>query len=369
MARIEAKLKLGYYPLATEEAARIGRFLRFGGPASVLDPCCGTGAALRQIAGSEHAACFGIELDAHRAADARLALHEAVHGSLFETHCPIESFSLLHLNPPYDFEIGEGKNQRLERAFLDHTYRWLKPGGVLILIVPQERVWDCRTVLSTHFKEKAIYRLTAPEAAGYRQVAVFGVRRTRQERDRLTDASVQQANHKLQELTRQHDAIPALPDSPDRCFVVPPGPPARLEYRGLPLDQVEDLLANSLAWLQARRITHPPQAAHAGRPLTPLHKGHVAICCTSSLLNGRFGSGPGLHLAFWESVKVLDKMEEQGEQGELVVRERERFAQRLTLLYASGRFALLSDRGNNKESGNAQRTPADGKTDLHPAEG
>jgi hypothetical protein len=38
---------------------------------------------------------------------------------------------------------------------------------------------------------------------------------------------------------------------------------------------VEDLLATSPAWRQAQRVTHSPKTEFSGRPLTPLHKGHV----------------------------------------------------------------------------------------------
>jgi hypothetical protein len=43
--------------------------------------------------------------------------------------------------------------------------------------------------------------------------------------------------------------IPPVPDSPDRVYAVPSGLPAKLEYRGLPLDLIEDLLEKSPAWL------------------------------------------------------------------------------------------------------------------------
>jgi tRNA G10 N-methylase Trm11 len=159
MSRTESKLKLGYYPLAAEEAKRIRRFLQFAGAASILDPCVGTGAALGAIADSD-ARRYGVELDAYRASEAKKLLDETIHGSVFETHCPVESFGLLYLNPPYDHEIGEGKNQRLERVFLEHTFRWLKPGGVLVMVVPFDRMTDCRGVLTPHFRDKAIHRLT-----------------------------------------------------------------------------------------------------------------------------------------------------------------------------------------------------------------
>ena len=367
MARTASKLKLGYFPLAPEEASRIRRFLQFSGPASVLDPCAGTGAALRTITEGAEVRRYGIELDAHRAAEAKALLHEVVQGSVFETYSPVESYSLLSLNAPYDFEIGEGKNQRLERVFLESTYRWLKPGGVLVMVVPFDKVTLCQTVLSTQFKDKAIYRLTAPEAATYKQVVVLGVRRTRQERDKLTDHTIQQAHYKLNDLTRRYAEIPELPEIPDRMFTVPPSEPAKLEYRGLPLDQVEDLLASSPAWLQARRVTHAPKTGISGHPLTPLHRGHVGILLAGSQLNGRFGRGDGLHLAYWESVKLVDRTEEEGDGGELVIRERERFSQRLTLLYANGHIVLLSEKDKGEETGHAERTSTDGNAEFREA--
>ena len=148
MARNASKLKLSYYPLAQREGMRIRRFLQFAWAASILDPCAGTGAALRTITDGAEARRYGIELDAYRAAEAKKILDEVIHGSVFETHSPVESYTMLYLNPPYAHEIGEGKNQRLEQVFLEHTFRWLKPGGVLVLIVPFDRVNDCRGVLT-----------------------------------------------------------------------------------------------------------------------------------------------------------------------------------------------------------------------------
>ena len=67
MARTAARLKLGYFPFAPEEASHIGRFRQFAGPASVLDPCAGTGAAFLTITEGADVRRYGIELDAHHA--------------------------------------------------------------------------------------------------------------------------------------------------------------------------------------------------------------------------------------------------------------------------------------------------------------
>ncbi len=367
--RTQAKLKLGYYPLALAEAGRIRNYLQFPNEsASILDPCAGTGTALRALSEGTAVRRYGIELDAYRAEEARKILDEVIHGSAFDTHAPVDSFSLVYLNPPYDFEMGEGKNQRIERLFLEHVARWIRPGGVLVMVVPYDRVCDCRTVLTPQFKDKTIYRLTEPEAVAYKQAVVFGVRRTRQERERMNDHAVSQANWKLNNLTRTYDAIPPLPEVPDRYYVIPSSSAARLEYRGLPLDELEDLLTSSPAWRQAKRVTHAPKPEFAGRPLTSLHQGHVALLCTSGMMNGCFGEGKDRHVAYWESVKVVDRREEE-EDGATVIHERERFSQRLTLLYTDGRIALLSEKAREapparKEDRDAECASADGQVDV-----
>jgi hypothetical protein len=369
--RTQAKLKLGYYPLAAAEARRIRNYLKFPGElASILDPCAGTGTALHRLTEGAPVRRYGVELDAYRALEARRILDEVIHGSAFDTCAPIESFSLLYLNPPYDFEMGEGQNQRMERLFIEHVARWVRPGGVLILIVSYNRVVDCRTVLTAQFKDKAVYRLTEPEATLYKQVVVLGIRRTRQERERLNDRMVGEANRKLQEMTRRYEDIPVLPDVADRTYIVPPSAPAKLDYHGLPLDALEDMLDRSPVWRQAQRITHAPKPEFSGRPLTSLHQGHVAMLCTSGVMNGCFGHGTERHVAYWECVKVVDRHEEEDE-GTIVIRERERFSQRLTLLYADGRMALLSERApesaSRKEDHHAERTLAHGSADIDTA--
>src|SRR5262249_30074477 len=153
--RPNATLKLGYFPLPSTEAERIGSCLIFPKlQFAALDPCIGDGGAFAKVAANEHALRYGIELDAHRAEQARAAAHQVIHGNALDVHCSVESLSLLYLNPPYQFERGEGRNARIEQVFLEHCYRWLKPGAVLILVVPGDKLHVCDQVLAVHFKEK-----------------------------------------------------------------------------------------------------------------------------------------------------------------------------------------------------------------------
>lgn len=210
--RLAGRQRLGFYPLPIPEARRIRNFLRFPEQvSSTLDPCIGEGVAFAEITQDANTLRYGIDLDAERATLARSLADEVLHGNCFDVQCSVESFSLIYLNPPYDFEIGEGRSQRMEKLFLDHVYRWLKRAGVLVMVIPSDHIKDCAQVLSSQFRDVRIYRLTEPESVKYKQVAVFGVRRTRQERDRLQDSDITRARLWYESAARDAGRLPALP--------------------------------------------------------------------------------------------------------------------------------------------------------------
>jgi len=340
--RLAGKKKLGYFPLPLAEAERIRTFLQFpiSGCAAV-DPCIGDGGAFRTITGDEKVIRYGIELDADRVEEAREVADQVIHGDAMDVHCPVESLSLLYLNPPYDFECGQLQNRRLEQIFFEHCYRWLKPAGVLVLVVPGDRLWVCGRILAFHFRDKRAYRLGTPEAAKYKQVVLFGTRRTRRECNQLSDTDITKAQNLISEMSRRWEQLPILPASADVVYSVPESGPVGLTHRGLPLDEIEDLLLKSAAYRQATRILAPCRPQIKRRPVTPLHGGHVGLCAVAGLLDGVFGSGEDRHIAVWRSMKATDSSEEVEEDGTIIRRERERFTNELTLLYASGKTAIL----------------------------
>jgi 16S rRNA G1207 methylase RsmC len=135
MARNVPRIKLGYHPLSPAEEYTAAQSLDFEPGASAVDPCAGTGAALHQLTEGAEVEKHGVELDAGRTAAASDSGIATVHGNLFDTIGKWESFSFLYLNPPYDSEIGSMDNKRMEYLFLDHTFRWLVEGGVLLIVV------------------------------------------------------------------------------------------------------------------------------------------------------------------------------------------------------------------------------------------
>jgi hypothetical protein len=256
-----------------------------------------------------------------------------------DVRCPVESVSLLYLNPPYDLEVGQTNNQRLELVFLEHTYRWLKPSGVLIFVIPQPQLKACARILSEHFGDLTVYRLTEPACVQYKQVVVLGTRRKRHQH--LRDSALLESVLRLEVLAWKPD-IAALIESPAIRYEVPPSGPVVLTNTGIPLDEVEDLLLDAAAYRQASRILLPKQRDVRGRPLTPLHGGHVGLLCTAGMLNGIFGEGEDRHIAHWRSVKFTDHWEEEEEDGTTILHDRERFSHELTLVFVNGKTQILT---------------------------
>jgi len=100
MSRPFARLKLGYYPLPTEEAHNIHSLLVASGPYCAIDPCAGDGTALVEITRDTGAHLAAIEIDTDRAAGCIQRGITTIHGSAFECKVQSESCSLLYLNPP-----------------------------------------------------------------------------------------------------------------------------------------------------------------------------------------------------------------------------------------------------------------------------
>ena len=339
-----ARLKMGYYPLPESEAPKLRALLSFSGSASVIDPCVGQGRALHTITQNADVCRYGVELDTERARIAAASGIRTIQGNTFDAIAGPDSFSLLYLNPPYDSEIGSTANRRMEAVFLDYTYRWLVAEGVLVFVIPFERLHDCAGTLSSHFAKLGIFRMTDEASVLYRQIVVLGVRRD------VRGAVVEANKRQLQNINPygRYQDIPALQS--DCCFpyIVPPSQEVRMDYRGLPYDVLEDLLPKSTAWKNAAAFLSPREDVATGRPITPLHGGHVGLLCTAGLLNGVFGQGEERHIARWRSVKHVTTFVGQ-DGGNEIIHHRERWANELRLVYASGMTVTLTETAKKKE--------------------
>jgi len=342
--RNAARLKMGYYPLPESEGVKLRSLLIYSQPASVIDPCVGLGTALHLVTSNAPVRRYGIELDAERARIAAARGIDTIQGNTFDAIAKPESFSLLYLNPPYDSELGSIANRRMEAVFLEHTYRWLVMKGVLVFVIPFERLNDCAGILSSQFTALNVFRMTDPDSVQYRQIAILGVRHD------VRGATLEKNKWQLQNigLYGSFEKVPELQPGVCQPYSMPQSGDANLTYRGLPYDLLEDLLPHSPAWKQVAPLLLPSDDVATGRPITPLHGGHVGLLCTAGLLNGVFGDGEDRHIARWRSVKhVTTFVEHDGETR--IIHHRERWAQELRLVYADGRTVKLTETPARKD--------------------
>jgi len=213
-----------------------------------------------------------------------------------------------------------------------------------VLVIPQPQLQPCARLLAEHFTNLRIYRLSDPACLQYKQIVVLAARRKRNER--TSDSTLLDSTRYLEALSSKSD-LAILRDEPDSRYEVPNSQAIVLTNTGIPLDEIEDLLPSSAAYRQASRALLREQASVRGRPLTPLHGGHVGLLCTAGMLNGVFGDGEDRHIAHWRSVKFTDHWEEEDPDGTILIHDRERFSHELTLIFASGKTQVLTHEEQN----------------------
>jgi predicted RNA methylase len=102
--RLEARIKMGYYPTPLPVVDRIRSFIKANERITILDPCRGEGLALERLVEGLEADTYGVELDKHRAEEARTRLKHVLRCGIEEARISHGCFSLMLLNPPYDWE-------------------------------------------------------------------------------------------------------------------------------------------------------------------------------------------------------------------------------------------------------------------------
>ena len=148
--RLEAQAKAGYYPTPQEVILIIKSLVQTSKKQHIraLDPCCGTGEALKDI--TEHlnsVDTYGVELHKERARSASATLDHVLESDFTQSRISARTFDLILLNPPYD----DDGPQRVEHQFLIRATKLLKASGTLIYLVPMHSLEKSAAFLSANF--------------------------------------------------------------------------------------------------------------------------------------------------------------------------------------------------------------------------
>ncbi len=336
--RIHGRIKMGHYPTPVRVVELIRNYLAFSsGQFSSLDPCCGEGHALARLVAETSAVTYGVELDHNRAHESKTRLHHVLRCGIEETRIQRCSCSLLLLNPPYDEltleEEADTKTERQERAFLRMTAPYLIPGGVLVYIIPQNRLDKAiARLLASRFERIHVLRFPDPEFGDFGQIIVFGVKKA----DNTLD---EQESLRLQN-TPKVDLIP-LSDNAQIHYPVPASGPLAL-FRSILVDP-EDLakhMAQSALWKRFAALTTRSEL-RIPRPPLPLHSGHLGLLLAAGKLDGIMGTGEDSHLAKGSVRKITTVLQEiKGEV--LEERELDRYVVSIKILNRHGEIRELT---------------------------
>ena len=185
--RLAGQLKGGYYPTPPRVVDYIrtllapypvwGRANR-GNVMRLLDPCCGPGDALRQLADSMGRGApvetYGVELHSERAQQAAEQLDHVLSSDLFRCSIANRTFNLLVAQPALRPRPG---GQAGRARVPDHCTRYLEPGGVLVYIVPSAQIARSARFLTTSYGEVQAWAFPEPESELFDQVVVLGERK------------------------------------------------------------------------------------------------------------------------------------------------------------------------------------------------
>ena len=286
--RLAAQAKMGYYPTPEEVTPIIARYLkrRRDGLIRILDPCAGTGVAVKCIGDILQSESYGIEIDMDRGDQANEILTRCLVTDYQDTRISHGSFSLLWLNPPYDWAIRDSdieKSERYERTFLRDCIPYLRLKGVLVYLIPQRRLdGQIARMLSYRFEQVSVYRFPETAYKAFRQLVIFGVLKERPDKD-----------EKLAEYLKNcgsfKTTVPYLPEDPPCVYEVPLSPArADFVFRSRDIDPVEleQEIQHYGLFDQLKDMTTPLRMAEKIRPVMPLRHGHLAQILACGLMNG-----------------------------------------------------------------------------------
>ena len=289
--RLAAQAKGGFYPtpprvveLVADLVSVPGGYVSYGPYRTlrVLDPCCGAGEAVGQLAermaqaNGASVETYGVELHRDRAEEAKGRLHRSLAADLFATSIANRAFGLLYLNPPYDYD---SEDKRTEHSFLTHCTRYLVEDGLLVFIVPRQRLLVSARYLASHYRNLRCWAFPDPERQVFDQVVLMGYRREEPHLDEPAEAQVREwVEGEIEELYPHRYPVYKAPTTlaGDVLFttrtVDPVAAAAEARRSGL---WASTEITDSL-W---------PAGDARTRPLMPLRRGHMAMLVSAGFLD------------------------------------------------------------------------------------
>lgn len=311
MARLASEEKAGFYPTPPSQVELVACRLRAepGSALNILDPCCGEGDALAEMAAAlrrqgAQVRSYGVELEKFRAAKSRGKLDHVICSPYEDARVTPLAFSFLWLNPPYT----QRGRERAEVAFLRDLTDWsggkLQPGGLLGYCIRREVLEDAAALLALRFDGIRAYRFTDPDYAAFHQVVIFGYRRA----EKCPDP------YPLRDLLRRmaYVELPPLDLEDGVVFDVPPAARevATFQANVFTPEEVAAAVKASPLWEEIKRFEVRPRAV-LKPPVLPLKPTHIAVAIAAGAVGGNMGD----HILVGSTTRVVSEDTVEDEKG------------------------------------------------------
>lgn len=351
IGHLMAGVKMGYYPTDLEHVRYLARSIEFPEDVTVnlLDPCCGCGLALHTLADGKNCKTYGVELDRHRAEESLARLDRVGFGSYFRSRVSNEAFHLMLLNPPYLSVMTEGgANTRNEKRFLVDSLSHLLYGGLLIYIIPYYRLTpDICRILCDNFEDLTVWKFTGSEFQRFKQAAVLGIRRKRQDGSELAVG--------LASMALQPGQLPELTELPENRYTLPDIEKKVELFKGAEFNVAELAEQMKRSTSFSRMFEKNKLDCGEKRPLLPLNLGQVGLIGGSGLINGLVECDtPHIikgRIIKETSVSSEENLNSRGDLTSTTVHETRSNKMIFNLLTPQG-FLSLSDYGGNVDTEN-----------------
>ena len=180
------------------------------------------------------------------------------------------------MNPPYDFD---SEDKRTEHAFLTHCTRYLADSGLLVFIVPRQRLAVSARYLSTHYGRMRCWAFPDPEREVFDQVVLMGYRKA----DPVPDAHAERMA--LEWAVGEPEPLRSRPYTDYSPETTPAGDILFTTRTVDPVAAAAEARRSGL-WASTEITDNLwPARDSRTRPLMPLRRGHMAMLVAAGFLD------------------------------------------------------------------------------------
>lgn len=307
MSQIGNKLKAGFFATPTRQGEYLRQLLSFTTDTAVLDPTCGEGKILQQLAEDRTERDFtvktyGVELDKRRAQIAAEHLDVAVEAPIESMVISNDAFGFVFLNPPYDHTMvgyGDEQSERKEYTELIRGTRYLAPGGVVMYIIPSYRFSDKKIArfLSSNFEESHLTRFTDEDYPDFRQCIFIG-RKKKETRKTINKEMFEHLSNCSSEdfVMDQVTTVEQLAAMIEPLQVPAAKPVVATFYSRIEKkSEFISMIKGNKGFAAFQERTKPKKLTIGGEPIINIAQGQMALLLASGAVNGLIGNGDDLH--------------------------------------------------------------------------